>query len=135
MSGENAVRRIKIRLVLVPAVLAVLASAWCVPNRVSDLRWLRSDARLRSELLRDVPPGTKYGDVLSYFRRAGRVVAADESGEAVDQHGGRLGGRGQIRVHLGGYRLVLRTDVEAVASFDDGGNLADVRVFKSVDAP
>ena len=105
----------KIVVVVMLAVLIALALIWCVPNRVSDLRWLQSDARLRTELLRDVPPGTKYGDAVSYFRRASCVVAASDNGEAVDQYGRRLGGQGYIRAHLGGYWLVLRTDVEAIA--------------------
>ncbi len=121
-------------IIVVAIVLVLLVVAWCIPNRLADVQWFRSDASIRAGLLRAVPVGTPFAEVRSYFERTFRVRQAMPDTHAVDQHGRPLGGRGYLRVHLGGYWLVFRIDVEAIAAFDDDGRLRDVLVFKTTDA-
>jgi hypothetical protein len=115
-------------------VAAVILSLWCVPNHISDLKWLRTRAAIRSSILAHVPIGSGYRTVHLYFAHAYNVQTALETSPAIDFKGRPLGGRGFIRANLGGYTFILRMDVQAIAVFDENGRLKDVLVEKYGDS-
>jgi hypothetical protein len=122
---------LKNRSFLASAVVGVLLAAvvYCSSN---PLR--RSDEALQQWLLKKVPMGSDMKDLKVIAAQQGwQLSSIWEGNEHPDWVG--IEGNTVVRVYLGGYRTVFRTEVGSFWAFDRSGRLIGVRIDKSVDAP
>jgi hypothetical protein len=75
-------------------------------------------------LMRELSPGTQKAKVVEFAERRGVVIVADV----------RASGERFIRMHLGYYRVVFRTDVVAFIRLDERDRVTRVDVQKHTDS-
>lgn len=95
----------------------------------------RDSAAIRASLLREKPPGTPLAEVERWLAKNKRL-RYDKWDTGFMKHvppKPEIVGVKTIRADLGQYSSPLPTSVEAFWSFNERGELIDVRVRKSVD--
>lgn len=129
-------KKIKIIIaVLLIAVLLMLLMFFVNPLR-------QSKNMIRKNILDGIPLGTTMRDATQIIenRFKWKIDYVNyKCGYSVDHDGipgegmGITIGKMYIRIHLGNYRNIFRTDVVAYLGFDDDSKLIDVSVRKDID--
>jgi hypothetical protein len=108
----------------------------------------QSKEHIIDKLLQNTPIGTNMDDVLSFVgsNRKWRIVSKRDTGilvlngspsfpsHLISNEDERVIGVKSIRVHLGYYQTIFRTDVEAYYAFDENSRLITIAVKKDTDA-
>lgn len=121
-------------ILLIFVLLIVLGTVMLISNPL-----IKSEAKIRENLLKITPIGTKMEDVV-------KSVESNKKWKVVDisyEHGflhqrvypRRTVGEKSIRVELGEYRFVLVTSVTAFWGFDENSELVDIWVWNTTDGP
>jgi hypothetical protein len=103
---------------LVVGALSLAAWMW------RPLLLMLPKATIKNYISRELPIGTEKESVLRFVRAHGFTVAAE-----VDTSNARF-----LRVHLGGYRRVFRTDVVAFIHLDRADKVTAIDVQKHTDS-
>ena len=96
--------------------------------------WFRSEAGVRSWLLRKVPVGSTVEQLKTVASAEGWRVDGTWSGDDPHADWGGISGSTIVFTYLGGYRLIFSVDYDSFWAFDTNGRLVDVRVRRMVDA-
>lgn len=116
------------RLVLAGIVLLVFA-LW-ISN---PLRWPQS--AVHAWLLWKVPVGSGEKQLQQIASATGWRVNGTWPGHRPHSAWGGIDGTTIVWVYLGGYRTILRADLDSFWAFDEHGRLVDVRIRRMIDAP
>jgi hypothetical protein len=116
------------RSILVAAVVLALAFWFSNP-----LRW--PQPAVRAWLLWQVPIGSSQSQLQHIASTTGWQIKGTWPGHQPHSDWGGIDGATVVWVYLGGYRTVLRADLDSFWAFDEHGHLADVRIRKVIDAP
>lgn len=116
----NAVRRRK--LIIAAAAALLVASAGVVFRRPMLL--MSPQGAIESYLSRKLAPGTTKDRVIEFARSHDVAVAADV----------RTTRERFVRIHLGHYRIVFRTDVVAFVRLDQHDRVTRIDVQKHTDS-
>lgn len=124
-----------ITVLLLIAVLLMLLMFFVNPLR-------QSKNMIRKDILNSIPLGTTMSDATQIIenRSEWRIDYINyKCGYSVDHDGipgegkGITIGKMYIRIHLGNYRNIFRTDVVAYLGFDGDSKLIDVSIRKDID--
>jgi hypothetical protein len=117
---------------LIPVAVLVAMLVACKP-----FTYRGTERGIAIRLLHNVPPGTSRKAFLMEARRRGWKVEGSWEGNKPDEHTnwGGIDGAHVVWVYLGGYSLILRTDIDSFWAFDEHDRLKGVAVRKMVDAP
>ena len=130
------IKKYKLRLTIV--FIFIFLIVWSVYSLSNPLR--KSEEDIRDMLLSNIPIGTHIDDVNAYIAKNKRWNINHEFrgysdyetyGTGLDLSLGK--GEKKIRVHMGRYRFIFETTVEAYLTFDSSGNLTEVRVEQHTD--
>jgi hypothetical protein len=113
-----------IRIVVIATSGAVLAAITVAVFFTRSTLLTLPTTTIQSYLLRKLPPGTTKNDVFTFAQTHDVRVSAD-----VRTSGVRL-----LRLHLGTYRLIFRTDVIAFIRLDSGNRVLGIEVRKDTDS-
>ena len=105
----------------------------------------KSEEDIKKDVLKQIPIGTNMDDVINFIETHKKwqwiIESIDmESGYKTTHYGEydygyevEIGFK-SIKLHLGGYRNLFRTDVIAYLGFDLNSNLYDIEIKKYVDS-
>lgn len=115
-------------------VMGVLVAAMAVAAvfLVNPLRM--PDAALHAWLLKTVPVGSNLETLQAAVKRNGWRLNGTWQGHRPKSDWGGIDGDTVAWVYLGGYRSILRTDIDSFWAFDDHGKLMDVHTRRTADA-
>lgn len=99
-------------------------------------RLIRPANSIRAGLLAETPIGSSVANVQAYLTRHGLSGSHSSAGYLnQNRRPPEIVGSSSIRANLGDYWLPFVTNVTASWGFDDSGNLVDIWVWKTTDAP
>jgi hypothetical protein len=113
------------------SVAILVSSTSCKP-----ITYRGSGNEIAARLMQSIPVGTSRQAFLTEAKRRGWQVKGSWEGNRPDQRTswGGIDGAHVVWVYLGGYSLVLRTDIDSFWAFDGKDRLKGVAVRKTVDA-
>jgi hypothetical protein len=101
---------------------------------ISDpLRWPQS--AVHAWLLWKVPVGSNEKQLQQMASTTGWRVNGTWPGHQPHSDWGGIDGATIVWAYLGGYRTILRADLDSFWAFDEHGRLVDVRIRRMIDAP
>ena len=112
------------------AGIVLLGFALWISN---PLRW--PQPAVHAWLLWKVPVGSSEKQLDQIASVTGWHVNGTWPGRRPHSDWGGIDGATIVWVYLGGYRTILRADLDSFWAFDEHGRLVDVRIRRTIDAP
>jgi hypothetical protein len=133
-SGVGLEVTTKKKLWLSIAILSLVVVAVAVVSYSNPLR--RSDERLHSWLLTEVPVGSNMERLLSVAQQNEWRVNGTWEGNRPESHSdwGGIDGATVVWIYLGGYWNIFRTDIDSFWAFDEASHLVEVKTRRMTDA-